>query len=141
MEGRHQNASLILYTMYVDWDLSCKMDFTNFPVDNQVNQKVYFLDWLHQHLLNQFVTDPQQLWLIFSLFCSLVPAWLHQKFEGNFKEHLNLFLLKKLKSVRKIGKRAGQNLVVHKRSFKFPSNFWHNHTTPDPCQHFLPFPI
>ena len=69
------------------------------------------MDWLHQHLLDQIVTETD---LIFSVFCSLVslllPA-LNQNFEGNLKE--NLFGLK-------YEGNAGQNLVVQKSSFKFP---------------------
>ena len=31
-----------------------------------------FMDWLHQHLLHQSVTEPDQSLLIFSLFCRLL---------------------------------------------------------------------
>ena len=59
------------------------------------------MEWLNQRLLDQIVTEPDQSLLIFfhilqsSLLahaCSM-PAWLHQNFEGNLKEHL--FGLKK----------------------------------------------
>ena len=63
------------------------------------------MDWLHQHLLDQIVTEPNQSLLIFSPFYSLVsllmPAWLHQNFEGNLKE--SLFGLKKVNRDWKIG--------------------------------------
>ena len=59
--------------------------------------KRFFMDWLHWHLLDQIATETDQSLLIFSPFCSLVsllmPACLHQNFEGNLKEHL--FGLKK----------------------------------------------
>ena len=86
------------------------------------------MDWLHWHLLDQIATETDQSLLIFSPFCSLVsllmPAQCLLVCTRILKETWRNICMdwKKTGSRRK----AGQNVVVQKSSFKFPSNDWHD---------------
>ena len=86
------------------------------------------MDWLYWHLLDQIATETDQSLLIFSPFCSLVsllmPAQCLLVCTRILKETWrNVSLV--WKKTESSGK-AGQNLVVQKSSFKFPSNYWHD---------------
>ena len=86
------------------------------------------MDWLHWHLLDQIATETDQSLLIFSPFCSLVsllmPAQCLLVCTRILKETWRNICL----DWKKTGSRgkAGQNVVVQKSSFKFPSNYWHD---------------
>ena len=89
---------------------------------------IWLMDWLHWHLLDQIATETDQSLLIFSPFCSLVsllmPAQCLLVCTRILKETWRNICMdwKKTGSRRK----AGQNVVVQKSSFKFPSNYWHD---------------
>ena len=95
------------------------------------------MDWLYWHLLDQIATETDQSLLIFSPFCSLVsllmPAQCLLVCTRILKETWRNICL----DWKKTGSRgkAGQNVVVQKSSFKFPSNYWH-HTRSMPAIFF-----